>query len=130
LEVFFYTYGMVVTAKILIAIIAIEHLVILWIEMFGWETIGKKVFTSLPQDLFKPTKMLAANQGLYNGFLSAGLIWSLLVTDAIWQNNIALFFVGCVIIAGIYGAITSSKKIFFVQALPAVITFIIVLLSR
>jgi len=121
---------MVVAAKILIAIIAIEHLIILWIEMFGWETAGKKVFTSLPLDLFKPTKILAANQGLYNGFLSAGLIWSLLITDALWQNNVALFFLGCVIIAGIYGAITSSKKIFFVQALPAIVTVIVVLLGR
>jgi putative membrane protein len=121
---------MVITAKILIAIIAIEHLIILWIEMFGWESVGKKVFTSLPIDLFTPTKMLAANQGLYNGFLSAGLIWSLLISDAIWQNNIALFFLGCVITAGIYGAITSSKKIFFVQGLPALVTFIVVLLSR
>jgi len=101
---------MITAAKILIAIVGIEHLIILWIEMFGWETTGKKVFTSLPQDLFKPTKILAANQGLYNGFLSAGLIWSLFIADAIWQNNIALFFLGCVIIAGIYGALTSSKK--------------------
>ncbi|MFD0749920.1 DUF1304 domain-containing protein [Mucilaginibacter calamicampi] len=121
---------MALTTKILISIIAIEHLVILWVEMFGWETIGKKVFTSFPPDLFKPTRMLAANQGLYNGFLSAGLIWSLFITDAIWQNNVALFFLGCVIIAGIYGALTSSKKIFFVQALPAFIAFAAVLLIR
>lgn len=121
---------MIITAKILIAIIAIEHLIILWIEMFGWETAGKKVFTSLPPDLFAPTKMLAANQGLYNGFLSAGLIWSLFISNTIWQNNIALFFLGCVIIAGIYGAITSSKKIFFVQALPGIVAFIVTLLSR
>ena len=121
---------MIVTAKILIAIIAVEHLIILWVEMFGWESVGKKVFTSLPPDLFTPTKMLAANQGLYNGFLSAGLIWSLFISDAIWQNNIALFFLGCVIVAGIYGAITSAKKIFFVQALPAIVAFAAVLLSR
>lgn len=121
---------MIVIAKILIAIIAIEHLIILWIEMFGWESVGKKVFTSLPQDLFTPTKILAANQGLYNGFLSAGLVWSLFISDAIWQNNVALFFLGCVIIAGIYGAVTSSKKIFFVQALPAIVAFTVVLLSR
>ena len=121
---------MVLLAKILIGIIAIEHLAILWIEMFSWETVGKKVFTSLPQQLFAPTKMLAANQGLYNGFLSAGLIWSLFVNNPEWQNNIALFFLGCVVVAGIYGAITSSKKIFFIQALPAIVTFIVVLLNR
>ena len=119
-----------ILAKILIAFVAIEHLAILWVEMFGWETVGKKVFTSLPQDLFKPTKILAANQGLYNGFLSAGLIWSLLITDAIWQHNVALFFLGCVAVAGIYGSVTSSVKIFFVQALPAVIAIGAVLLNR
>jgi len=64
---------------------------------------------------------LAANQGLYNGFLAAGLIWSLLIENHEWQFNVALFFLGCVAIAGIYGAITASKKIFTVQALPALI---------
>jgi putative membrane protein len=66
---------------------------------------------------------------LYNGFLSAGLIWSLLISDELWAKNIALFFLGCVILAGIYGALTASKKIFFVQALPAILALIVVLLS-
>ncbi len=113
-------------AKLLVAIVAIEHLLILWIEMFAWETAGKKVFKSLPENLFQPTKILAANQGLYNGFLSAGLIWSLIIGDALWQTNTALFFLACVIVAGIYGAATSSVKIFFVQALPAIIAFAVV----
>lgn len=61
--------------KILVLLIALEHLYIMYFEMFAWETIGKRTFKSLPKDLFKPTKGLAANQGLYNGFLAAGLIW-------------------------------------------------------
>lgn len=118
-------------AEILIAIVAIEHFYILWIEMFAWETKGKKVFKSaLPAEMFKPTKGLAANQGLYNGFLAAGLVWSLLIKDADWQTNVALFFLGCVAIAGIYGAISATKKIFFVQALPAIIAMVAVILNK
>ena len=109
-------------SNILIGIVAFEHLYILWLEMFAWETAGKKTFKgSLADELFKPTKALAANQGLYNGFLAAGLIWSLLICDPVWHFNVAVFFLSCVIIAGIYGAFTASKKIFFVQALPAII---------
>ena len=107
--------------KILIGIIAAFHLYILWFEMFAWTTRGPKVFRNFPKDLFEPTKVMAANQGLYNGFLAAGLIWSLLITDSVWQSNVALFFLGCVAVAGIYGAATASKNIFFVQALPALI---------
>ncbi|RXK81041.1 DUF1304 domain-containing protein [Filimonas effusa] len=116
-------------AKILIGLIAIEHLYILWMEMFAWETAGKRTFKSLPEHLFKPTKALAANQGLYNGFLSAGLIWSLCVGDIQWQRNIALFFLACVAIAGIYGAATASRRIFFVQALPAIAGLLLVWLK-
>lgn len=111
---------------ILVLLVAIEHLYILWLEMFAWETQGKKAFRgSLPDEMFKPTKTLAANQGLYNGFLAAGLIWSLLIEDHHWKFNVAIFFLGCVIVAGIYGAITASRKIFFIQALPAIIALIV-----
>ncbi|MEJ7691678.1 DUF1304 domain-containing protein [Daejeonella sp.] len=106
-------------AKILIAIVAIEHLYILWLEMFAWTTAGKRTFKSMSADMFEKTKSLAANQGLYNGFLSAGLIWSLVITDDAWSENIAIFFLGCVIVAGLYGAMTVQKSILFVQALPA-----------
>ena len=113
---------------ILTGIVALEHLYILWLEMFAWETKGKEVFRgSLAPDLFKPTKTLAANQGLYNGFLAAGLIWTFFITDVVWQTNVSVFFLSCIAIAGIYGAITASKKIFFVQALPAIIALIFVL---
>ncbi|MBW8327292.1 MAG: DUF1304 domain-containing protein [Prolixibacteraceae bacterium] len=119
----------VVIAQIMTALVAIEHLYILWIEMFAWETAGKKTFKTIPAELFKPTKGLAANQGLYNGFLSAGLIWSFLISDTNWAVNIRLFFLACVIIAGIYGAITASRRIFIVQALPAIIALILVLFA-
>lgn len=118
-------------ALILTALVAIEHLYILWMEMFAWETAGKKTFgKSMPHELFKPTKGLAANQGLYNGFLAAGLIWSFFIENAEWSNNIRLFFLGCVAVAGIFGALTASKKIFVVQALPALIAILFVLISK
>jgi putative membrane protein len=117
--------------EILIAIVALEHLYILWMEMFAWETAGKKTFKgSLAPELFKPTKALAANQGLYNGFLAAGLIWTFFITNEDWRINIPIFFLGCIIVAGIYGAITAHRKIFFVQALPAIITLIPVLIIK
>ncbi|MBI3234651.1 MAG: DUF1304 domain-containing protein [Bacteroidetes bacterium] len=115
--------------KILITIIAAEHLYFLYFEMFAWETIGKKTFKSLPVELFTPTKGLAANQGLYNGFLSAGLIWSLFISDHTWSNHVATFFLTCVAIAGIYGAYSASKRIFYVQALPALIGLLLILLN-
>lgn len=122
--------SMEILSKILIAVVAAEHVYILYMEMFAWETLSKKTFKgALKEELFKPTKGLAANQGLYNGFLAAGLIWSLLISDAAWSSNIALFFLGCVIIAGIYGAFSASRKIFFVQALPAILALTVLLLK-
>lgn len=121
---------MEILSKILIGLVAAEHLYILYMEMFAWETLGRKTFKgSLKDELFKPTKGLAANQGLYNGFLSAGLMWSFLISDEIWSKNVALFFLGCVVVAGIYGAFSASKKIFFVQALPAILALIVLLLK-
>ena len=112
--------------KILVGLVALEHLYILYIEMFAWETKGKETFKgSLAPELFTPTKVLAANQGLYNGFLAAGLIWTFFITDYNWAFYIAVFFLTCVIVAGIYGALTASKKIFFVQALPALVALVV-----
>jgi len=118
---------MEIITKALIGLVAVEHIYFMYFEMFAWETIGKKTFKSLPEHLFTPTKGLAANQGLYNGFLAAGLIWSFFISDSFWAQNIALFFLICITIAGIYGALSVSKKIFFVQALPAILTIICVL---
>jgi len=115
--------------KILIGIIAFIHCYILFFEMFAWETRGKKVFKSFPDSLFSQTKELAANLGLYNGFLAAGLIWTFFIGQNEWSNNVSLFFLACISIAGIYGALTAEKKIFFVQSLPAIITIVLILIS-
>jgi putative membrane protein len=110
-------------AQIFVALVAVEHIYILWLEMFMWtKPLGRSTFSTMPSELFEKTKVLASNQGLYNGFLAAGLIWSLLVQDAVWSKNIAIFFVSCVAVAGIYGSLTAMKKIFYIQALPALIT--------
>lgn len=121
---------MTIIINLLIAIIAITHLYILWFEMFAWETRGRKVFRQFPAELFPKTKVLAANQGLYNGFLAAGLIWSLLISNVAWSYNVALFFLGCVFTAGLYGTFTASKKIFYVQGLPSLIAIVLIILKR
>ncbi|MEM6772530.1 MAG: DUF1304 domain-containing protein [Bacteroidota bacterium] len=113
-------------ATIIITLVALLHLYFLWFEMFAWESSGPKIFRGFPKELFPQTKSMAANQGLYNGFLAAGLIWTFFINDPEWQDNVALFFLGCVAVAGIYGALTVEKKIFFVQALPALIGILLV----
>nr|WP_297913035.1 DUF1304 domain-containing protein [uncultured Allomuricauda sp.] len=120
---------MFLLSKIFIGLVAVLHLYFLWLEMFVWTTVGKKVFRSFPKDLFEPTKTLAANQGLYNGFLAAGLIWSLFIENRIWQFNIALFFLACVLIAGIYGGLSVSKRIFIVQGTPALLGIVFLTVS-
>ncbi|MGJ1239084.1 DUF1304 domain-containing protein [Sphingobacterium sp. Lzh-3] len=118
-------------ANVLTALVLLEHVYIVWMEMFAWETAGKRSFgKALPAELFKPTKGLAANQGLYNGFLVAGLAWSFLINDPIWSHNVRLFFLGCVLVAGIFGGITASKKIFFVQGVPALLALLSVILVK
>lgn len=117
-------------ADILTAIVAIEHLYILYIEMFAWETLGAKVFKgALPEDLFPKTKGLAANQGLYNGFLAAGLVWSFIITTPEWSYNVRLFFLALVVVAASYGAYRSSLSILLKQGLPAILATIAVLLA-
>ena len=108
-------------AMIPVALVALLHLYILWLEMFAWESRGPAAFRSLPRDLFPKTRTLAANQGLYNGFLAAGLIWSLLIADPDWSRNVATCFLLFVLVAGAYGAATASRRIFLVQGVPALI---------
>ncbi|MFI5205746.1 MAG: DUF1304 domain-containing protein [Candidatus Paceibacterales bacterium] len=119
---------MSIIAKVFIAIVALEHIYILWLEMFAWTTVGRKTFKTMPQELFVPTKSLAANQGLYNGFLAAGLIWSLFIADPLWSHNVALFFLNCVMVAGLYGGITVQRTIFYIQAVPAIIAALVLTL--
>lgn len=121
---------MQILINILIGLVALLHLYFLYFEMFAWTTKGPKIFRSFPKDLFEPTQAMAANQGLYNGFLAAGLLWTYFIENVEWKINIALFFLACVAIAGIYGALTASKKIFFVQALPALVALALILLTR
>ena len=120
-----------IVSKGLIGLIAIIHSYILVFEMFLWESRGPNVFADFPSELFAPTKMMAANQGLYNGFLAAGLFWALLfIKDQTWKRNVALFFLSCVAIAGIYGAMTVSKNIIVVQTVPAVLAILSVLFLK
>lgn len=115
--------------KILVGLIAMIHVYILWFEMFAWTTRGRKVFRKFPKELFEQTKEMAANQGLYNGFLAAGLIWTFFIDDVVWKTNVSLFFLTCVLVAGVYGALTADRKIFFVQALPALLTIVLLFLK-
>ena len=108
-------------AQLLIGFVIAIHLYIVWLEMFAWTTRGPRTFRSLPPHLFEPTKVLAANQGLYNGFLAAGLGWALLIADPAWTRNVASFFLGCVAVAGLYGAATAGPRILLVQTVPALL---------
>lgn len=109
----------------LLAIIALQHLGFLVLEMFLWDKApGMKVFRLEPE-FARRSKPLAMNQGLYNGFLAAGLAWSLFAEPAL-RAPLALFFTGCVIAAGVFGAATVSRRIFWVQAVPAIVAFALV----
>lgn len=120
---------MEIISKILVSFVALLHLYIMWLEMFAWTTKARKVFRSFPADLFEKTKAMAGNQGLYNGFLAAGLVWSLFIEDPNWSTNVAVFFLGCVLVAGLYGAATVQKKILIVQSLPALLGLLALLLN-
>jgi putative membrane protein len=112
-------------ANVLVGLVAAIHVYILVLEMFLWtKPYGRRVFGSTTE-FAEASKTLAANQGLYNGFLAAGLIWGLMLGPA--GRAVQLFFLGCVIIAGLYGALTVGRKILFVQALPAAIAMATVL---
>ncbi len=118
-----------ITIKITVAFIALLHFYFLWFEMFAWTSKGPKIFRNFPKELFGQTQSMAANQGLYNGFLAAGLLWTFFIDNTEWIANISLFFLGCVAIAGIYGAFTVSKKIFYIQALPAIVAIILIMFT-
>lgn len=113
-------------SMVLVACIAALHLYIAWFEMFSWETTGPKVFRSFPKDLFAPTKSLVFNQGAYNGLLAMGLIWSLLIQDPVWQRNVATCFLLFVALAGVAGAVSASRRILYVQTIPAVVILALV----
>ena len=114
-------------ANVVVALIALLHVYILVLEMFLWTTPrGRKAFGTTPE-FAEASKVLAANQGLYNGFLAAGLFWGLAIGPE--GRAIQIFVLGCVLVAGLYGAATASKRILFVQAGPAAIGLALVLAS-
>lgn len=119
---------MSIVAKVLICLIAAEALFIMILEMFAWESKGDRFFPEPVPGFFELTKSMAANQGLYNGFLGAGLIWSACVSDPVWAFRLASFFLICVAVAGVYGTLTADKGIFVKQALPAIIVLVVVML--
>ena len=119
---------MAVIISILIGLVALLHLYFLWLEMFAWTSRGKKVFRNFPEDLFEPTRKMAANQGLYNGFLAAGLVWTFFIDAPQWKFYVSIFFLSCVFIAGLYGGLSVSKKIFFIQGIPAIIAIVLILI--
>lgn len=116
-------------AKLLVALVAAIHVFILVVEMFFWNTpYGHRAFALTP-DFAAQTVVMAANQGLYNGFLAAGLIWSLIAPKHL-AFPLKVFFLGCVLVAGLYGAATAKTSILFVQALPATVALAAVFVSR
>ncbi len=107
--------------QILITFVALIHIYIVYLEMVLWNTPkGHKAFNMTP-DQANQTQVLAANQGLYNGFLAAGLTWALVHPNAAFGVQIATFFLICVALAGVYGSLTAAKKILYIQTLPAVV---------
>ncbi|TCO60477.1 DUF1304 domain-containing protein [Actinocrispum wychmicini] len=120
---------MQVAANIVIGLVAAIHAYILVLEMFLWTTPRTRRAFGIDQDLAEKTVVLAANQGLYNGFLAAGLVWAL-IAGGTNGYEFAVFFLICVIIAGLYGAFTASRRILFVQALPAAVGLVLVLLAH
>ncbi|HZT54918.1 MAG TPA: DUF1304 domain-containing protein [Burkholderiaceae bacterium] len=114
-------------ANLLVGLVVAIHLYIVVLEMFLWDTpYGRKVFGN-SAEFATASKVLAANQGLYNGFLAAGLIWGLSLGAA--GQPVQLFFLGCVIVAGVYGAVSVGLRILFVQALPAALAVASILLG-
>lgn len=112
-------------ANIFTAIVAVEHIGILILEMFFWDhPVGRSIF-GMSTEVSAASATLAANQGLYNGFLAAGLIWGTLKS----RREIQIFFLACVVIAGIFGGLTAKTTIMFTQALPAFIALVMTVLS-
>ena len=111
-------------ANIAVGFVAVSHLGFMILEMFFWDhAVGEKIF-ELPREVLKSSAALAANQGLYNGFLAVGLIWGLRAG----RRDLKLFFLGCVVVAGVFGAFTAKFSILFTQAMPALLALVLVYL--
>jgi putative membrane protein len=117
---------MSIIAVVLVVLVALLHAYFLVLEMFLWtRPLGLKVFRNTPEKA-ETTRVLAANQGLYNGFLAAGLLWAAFSG----KSDVALFFLGCVVVAALYGAYSVNKRIFYVQGVPALAAIAAVLFVR
>ena len=115
---------MFLLSNMLVLLVALLHIGFLVLEMFLWtHPIGMKVFRNTPEKA-QMTRVLAANQGLYNGFLAAGLVWSQLVYSAFFAFDIKIFFLSCVVLAALFGTATVSRRILYVQGLPAIIALL------
>ena len=116
-------------ANILVALVAALHVYFLTLEMFFWtKPLGLKTFRNTPEKA-QDSAVLAANQGLYNGFLAAGLVWGLMQPNAVFAFQIKVFFLACVVVAGVYGAATVSRRILLVQAAPAALALVLLWLA-
>ena len=114
-------------ANVFVALMALLHVYILVLEMFLWTSKrGRRAFGTTAE-FAEASKVLAANQGLYNGFLAAGLVWGLFLGAE--GHGVKLFFLGCILVAGLYGGLTATRKILFIQAIPAAIGIALVLAS-
>ena len=113
-------------ATILVLLVALEHMLFLYLEMFLWTSPkGRRIFGNSPERA-EASRVLAANQGLYNGFLAAGLIWGLVYPNPAVAQHIQMFFLACVMVAGIYGGFSVRKTILYVQAAPALLALLAV----
>ncbi|WP_379154689.1 DUF1304 domain-containing protein [Paenibacillus sp. sgz5001063] len=121
---------MMILSTILVALVALEHVYILVLEMFMWTTPRAQKAFGTTKEFAQDTKSLAANQGLYNGFLAAGLVWGLFHPNATFGFQLQLFFLICVGVAAVYGGITAKKSILLVQGLPAFLAIIALLLAN
>ncbi len=120
---------MILIIKSLCALIALLHLYFMYLEIFLWKTpFGLKTF-KMSKEKAEMSEVLAKNQGLYNGFLSAGLIWAITHSIHFISLQLMIFFLGCVAVAGIYGAYTVSKRIFYIQAMPAIVGLVLIIVT-
>lgn len=118
---------MTITANVAVTLVALLHLQFMILELFFWDKpLGLRVFGLTPE-FAKASKVLASNQGIYNGFLFAGCVWGLSLGPS--GHSIIIFFLGCVVVAGVFGGLTANRKILWVQALPGAIALALILLS-
>ncbi|MER7171917.1 DUF1304 domain-containing protein [Streptomyces mesophilus] len=116
-------------ATFAVVALALLHVYILALEMFLWTSPRARAAFGTTEEFAAATKAMAANQGLYNGFLAAGLLWGAFASDPV-GFQVRIFFLACVAVAGLYGAATASRKILFVQTVPALAVLVLVLLAR